>query len=171
MGTLISLMFIVFSLPEYNQIPPYIYIIISAIVYCISNSWIYKLYNESEDFIICIPNDIFCGRWVVKTATIFPTMKEKDELYLFKAGQELIFRFTMIFSIRFWRFVFAYSTCGSSICCFGQDRWWTCILYTIYKLFSVPLIFTINVLINTIFCTLPAFLVYCFYNFSNIWHW
>lgn len=64
----------------------------------------------------------------------------------------------MIFNIRFWRFIFTYSMCarGSTLCCLNKDTWYKYLFFTFYKIFCGPLLIAINLLMNVIFCSLPA---------------
>ncbi|XP_052066371.1 uncharacterized protein LOC127706019 [Mytilus californianus] len=162
-----------YGIPEYQYFKyiPWLPVTISIISYFVCNVWIYILYNENDDFIICLGKDTGCRKcsyssFCVRSKYIFfipvkDIMETEGNLaqnqWMLNACKKLIFRFTMLFSLQFWRFIFTYSFC--SVDTRGEvslDKCRKILLFLSYNVLIGTLLFVLNAFINILFCSMPA---------------
>ena len=145
-----------FGVPEYKQYDNWYVPVFSGVIYAVSNIWIYIVYNESNDFVLCIPKYVFNSSWCIPVQYVMQTDEDNENNgWILNTGKQLIYRFTLLFSLNFWRFIFKYSMCSRN-CSFCYAY-----IYLLYIPFGI-IIFLFNIIINIIFCSLPAlwFVIY-----------
>lgn len=100
-----------YGVPEYQCIPHWVVLVVSVVLYAVSNIWIYIEYNESDDFIICIPKCLN-DNWFIPLDKLQIESNDghtEKNGWILNSGKKVIYRFTFLFSVHFWRFIFSYS--------------------------------------------------------------
>ena len=66
-----------FGVPEYKCIPDWLVMYVSVVIYAVSNIWIYIVYNESDDFILCIPKCFWKDKYFIPVHVVLQIDKDK----------------------------------------------------------------------------------------------
>lgn len=164
-----------FGVPEYscdNSLCHWFVLLFSVVIYAVSNIWIYIVYNELDDFILCIPKCFWKGYWYIPVRDVLQIDEDNvNNGWILNTSKKLIHRFTLLFSVHFWRFIFTYSMCSRCGVRNNDDRERSTNMITYVRncflsiFWHIPMrifILSLNVIINIIFCSLPAlwFVIY-----------